>query len=805
MKAPGRLLLAGLVVMAALCVAFMVPAYGLGQSVSEEIQVDLDVSDPTLFTVVAWPPFELRMLGPQALTMEQFDVLRDELAGVADVARVSLWRTSAALYTIRGDEQELVKPAFHYVGVDENYFRLMGLPLAEGRAFTSDEVASGEPVCVLGFNRPEQAYHSDPEGSMPAVYRVVGRLHRVDGDPFPRPRIWRGSGHHDDRCRLVMDDIIITPITFRAPVPWFHPMGIEEPPSYVVPLVQPFPGRYEDAHRIVSEFMGSIWPEWALDFGIGNESHIVLEHAGEQVEAFFAQIGYLLLALFLVSTVGFMVLYISRNRRNIAIHRALGASRPQVMLSMCGQAMGASAAGIGLGVAVMLLMRPLLAGYLGRDITIGAQLALIASLILLAGLIAAVSATLWATAPPPVQALRRRTNLESVRWLDLRALLAGGAMLLAVSAVTSLLVTGDASVNSLRAYLRSAGEGTVVVSQDFTQATRALTEADFLNAGHAEGLRDASPQDWAMVYEAVAPITVRTQGGPGTAVFAYGLDRPWPEGQGFACDGDGAGVLSHDSNSAHAALIGSGLAKRLFADADPVGKSIDIGGGVEVTVRAVLAPRPADVIDPFGDRDQCLVLDWRVLEQLPGVRSWDVARRILVYVPHEQPTQAAADFLTDILGRNHLSDVGVRADSVIDQVSSLGTLSTKMNRLQLAIAWTALMITALMVGLTAYTQVLERRREFGVKRAVGAPPWRVASEVLAVVLGLSAICGLAGSAIGVYIANRICLWEGWLLVDPLPSLITAATGVLVASLLASLWPISLVVGEGPIVAMREGD
>jgi len=696
MKDLGRLLLAGLVVMAALCVSFMALAYGLGQSASEQIQIELDTSAPMLFTVVARPPFEQRLLGPQALTMEQFRDLQSDLAGVADVAMVSLWRTSAALYTIRDGEKELEKPGIHYVGVDENYFRLMRLPLAEGRTFTADEVASGEHVCVVGFNRPERTYHSDPEGSMPAVYRIVGRLQRIDGDPFPRPRIWSR-----DDPPVVMDDIVLTPITARAPVPWFHPMGIEEPPSYVVPLVQPFPGRYEDAYRIVSDFMAGVWPDWVLDFGVGNESRVVLEHAGEQVESFLTEIGYLLLALFLVSTAGFMVLYVNRSRRTLAVHRALGASRSQVLLSVCGQAIGASMLGVALGMGGMLLARPFLSEYLGRGITFSAQLVLVAGLILLAGLTAAVVATLWATAPNPAQALRRRTNLESVRWLDLRAIIAGGALLLAVSTVTSLLVTGDASVQSLDGYLRSAGERTLVVTQDLTQATRNLTESDFLSADHAQILRDSLPEDWAVVYEAVAPVTIRRQEGPGVAVFAYGLDRPWPEGEGFACPEEEMGAWGQYPSESCPALIGSTLAERLFGDADPVGQTVDIGGGVEVTVSGVLSPRPADVIDPLGDRDQCLVVDRQVLEHLPGVQSWDVTRRVLVYIPVDQDIQAAADLLTDILADNHISDVGIRADSVISQVSSLQTLSTKMNHMQLAIAWMALMVTAVMVGLTA--------------------------------------------------------------------------------------------------------
>jgi len=781
----------------------MTLAYSLGQTVSGGIRIELDSSDPTLFTVVARPPYEQRLLGPQALTIEQFRELRGNLAGVADTAMVSLWRTSAAIYTRRGDEEELYKPGVHYVGVDEHYLRLMGLPLVEGRPFTADEVAAGEQVCIVGFARPEKAYHSDPEGNMPAVYRIVGRLQPVEGAPFPRPRIW---SHEDPRApKLVMNDIVLTPITARAPVPWFHPMGIEEPPTYVVPLVQPFPGRYEDALAIVTEFMEHIWPGWVLDFGIGNEMHVVLERAGEEVESFFAQIGYLLLALFLVSTVGFMVLHISRSRRDLAVRRALGASRLQVLLTVCGQATAASVLGTCLGVGGVVLLRRYIVEYFGRELTLHAPVAFFAGLILLAGAVAATAATLWVTAPEPAQALRRRTSLESVRWLDVRTLIAGGATLLAVSAVTGLLVAGNASLRSLQGYLRSTGEGTVVVDQDLTQAVRNLKEPDLLNTGHAELLRTASPGNWVLVYAAVAPVTIRRDEESDIAVFAYGLDRLWPEGQGFAYRGYGTGVWGQEYGRTRPALVGSRLAEKLFGEVDPVGRTLDLGAGVEVQVVGVLAPRPADVIDSLGDRDQCLVVESQVVEHLPGVQSWDITRRILVYVPGDQDTQAAADFLTDVLGEHHLSDIGIQATSVMHEVSSLRTLSMKMSRVQLALAWIALMVTAVLVGITAHTHVLERRREFGVKRAVGAAPWRVASEVLAAMLGLSVLCGLAGTVLGAFVARRICLSEGWLLVDALPSQIRAAAGAVLASLMASLWPMSLVLGEEPVTALREGD
>jgi len=376
--------------------------------------------------------------------------------------------------------------------------------------------------------------------------------------------------------------------------------------------------------------------------------------------------------------------------------------------------------------------------------------------------------------------------------------------MLALGVVTALLIAGRASVATLQGYLRSAGERAVIISQDLALAERNLTRSDLLGPEHADVLRQIVPSDWEGVYQASAPVTIYRAATNPVAVFAYGIDRLWPDGEGFAHApdiipgwGDGAGSPT--------ALVGNALAGELFGAADPVGRVLDLAGGLKVTIGGVISPRPADVVDPLGDRDMALVLPDEVFERLPEVRAGQATRQVVFYVPPGQDTSAAADLLETALKERGLTEIGLKAEAVVDRASSLRTLTSRMNGLQLILAWMALATTTLMAGVTAHSQVFERRREYGIKRAVGAPPWRVVIEVVAVSVGVGLVFSLAGAGVGTFVGQRICRSQGWLVVDCRPALVLAAACALAASLVASLWPVSVVAGEQPLTALREGD
>src|SRR5690606_31296082 len=107
-----------------------------------------------------------------------------------------------------------------------------------------------------------------------------------------------------------------------------------------------------------------------------------------------------------------------------------------------------------------------------------------------------------------------------------------------------------------------------------------------------------------------------------------------------------------------------------------------------------------------------------------------------------------------------------------------------------------------MLGLYRATtdEVLRRRREIAVRRALGAGGHRLLVLVLART-GRWTLQGIALGLIGAFAANR------WLVADPVPQTwpwITCPVILLVGVVLASLLPIRRMLRVDPLTVMRDG-
>jgi putative ABC transport system permease protein len=121
-------------------------------------------------------------------------------------------------------------------------------------------------------------------------------------------------------------------------------------------------------------------------------------------------------------------------------------------------------------------------------------------------------------------------------------------------------------------------------------------------------------------------------------------------------------------------------------------------------------------------------------------------------------------------------------------------------RLMVAIAFAA---GVLIIALTAYTQVVERRREYGIVKAIGAGGRRLAALALTQTLAL-ALLGLGAGGL-LFAAGRALL--SWLrpqfevVVTPGHLLLTVGAAVAMA-LLAAVVPARRLVGLDPASAYR---
>lgn len=129
------------------------------------------------------------------------------------------------------------------------------------------------------------------------------------------------------------------------------------------------------------------------------------------------------------------------------------------------------------------------------------------------------------------------------------------------------------------------------------------------------------------------------------------------------------------------------------------------------------------------------------------------------------------------------------------------TLLDRVNQLFNVVRWTSVSVAALLIAIVMFVSVLERTRELGTLRAIGAPR----SFLLQLVLGESAALSLAGSLIGIPM-SRLVIRQA-LGPDAIgirsPKIERSAGAILTTfALTAALLPAARAVQVDPIIALR---
>ncbi|MBN2042454.1 MAG: ABC transporter permease [Candidatus Aenigmarchaeota archaeon] len=147
------------------------------------------------------------------------------------------------------------------------------------------------------------------------------------------------------------------------------------------------------------------------------------------------------------------------------------------------------------------------------------------------------------------------------------------------------------------------------------------------------------------------------------------------------------------------------------------------------------------------------------------------------------------------------------AMTMADAMAMAQEMTATLNIMTFGIGGVASLVAAIGIIITMYTSVLERRREIGILKAVGAVRWVVLKQILEE----SIIMSLFGSLVGVGISfffvdmlNNVLLGGSNLaLITPALAIGAVSYGVII-TVIFSLYPAWIAVKTDPIDAIRNG-
>ncbi len=281
----------------------------------------------------------------------------------------------------------------------------------------------------------------------------------------------------------------------------------------------------------------------------------------------------------------------------------------------------------------------------------------------------------------------------------------------------------------------------------------------------------------------------------------FGVTPEWRDVWDWPLD-RGSFITDHDNQSmSRVAAIGPTVVRELFGSEDPMGQMIQVNG-VPFEVAGIMGVKGTSA--GGGDMDARVFVP--LVTYMRRVANVDYLSGIRVQVRDLRDMEAVAADINALLRERHNLAPGEPADFRITTPTEITAMVEEMqgtfNLFLIVVAGIALVVGGVVVANIMLVSVSERRKEIGLRRAVGAKPRDIRGQFLMESTGVTLLGGIAGIGLGI-VGNLVTKW-----LTGTPVLLTwqvLAAGVLFSTavgVVAGLHPARRAAAMAPVDALR---
>ncbi|PYR93119.1 MAG: multidrug ABC transporter substrate-binding protein [Acidobacteria bacterium] len=404
-------------------------------------------------------------------------------------------------------------------------------------------------------------------------------------------------------------------------------------------------------------------------------------------------------------------------------------------------------------------------------------------------------------------------GLENLRAHKLRSLLTMLGMIFGVAAVVAMLSIGAGAQQEVMAFIEQLGVRNLIVEAREAADEQALQKIRQLSAG-------LSFKDLRVIQanlENISAVSARKRFTP-TKISPrpIGGDMPVVYGVSPSYTAIGnlrvaAGRFFEEAEAAAAApvaVLGEAAAATLFGTDDPVGRYVKINeqwfqvigvAGPQVTVQTDVAGLPAQ------DRNNLIYVPlYSSVFRLEDAQSANRDEIDGVYLQMKSGADipAAAALLRGLLDVAHRGAGDFTIVSPAELLAEQRRTQRIFEMVMVAIASISLLVGGIGIMNIMLASVLERTREIGVRRAIGARQRDVVRQFLIETTIISLSGGVAGILLGVGLSQLIGVLAGWSTIVTTTSIVLAFGVSVMIGIVFGLYPAVRASRLDPVTALH---
>jgi len=252
------------------------------------------------------------------------------------------------------------------------------------------------------------------------------------------------------------------------------------------------------------------------------------------------------------------------------------------------------------------------------------------------------------------------------------------------------------------------------------------------------------------------------------------------------------------------ALIGPKTKNALFGtNGKAIGKNVYMGT-VKFTVIGILKHKKRDFLDAIGatqgyDENDRMLIPYTRYQQILGTKDIHTIR---AESKNQGSLELALDEITSVLDRRHNKRYTYKKESMREWINTTNNILETVSSVGIVSAVVALLVGGIGIFNIMSSSVVERTREIGIRKALGATKQDILQQFLIESIYISVIGGIIGSVIGGIILVAMIYFTGFSLTAAWGYLIAAIIVSVVVGLFAGFFPAKHAAEMTPVDALR---